>query len=247
MNKFREIWQEILHGDNLDLYLIVPVAFITAILNLFGIVSDVFMNTITLAVLGILAVSALSNRHALSGLKITPSVNTIFQEQFPASLDEEVESATELWLIGITLNRSVKAYYPLIKQKLNKGHIVHVLTVHPDPDIVELVEMRAYSPHNVERTCNEIQVSLQYFCDLKQSAPDKLQIRTIRHPLGQGIMAMNPDSVSGVFYVANYPFKTQYGSQPKFVIRASDGHWYNLFRDELQNLWESGTEWKCEE
>ena len=67
------------------------------------------------------------------------------------------------------------------------------------------------------------------------------------HPLGHGIVGISPASAVGKLYINNYPFKTPGGSLPRFTLRAKDGRWYQLFRQELYNLWGAGVEWKCDE
>lgn len=107
-------------------------------------------------------------------------------------------------------------------------------------------EMRAYTKGNVERASNEIQNSLQDFCELRQIAPKKIEIRTIHHPLGHGVVATDPDTPLGALYISNYPFKTKGGSLPRFVLRPKDGRWYDLYRQELKNLWDNSSEWSCD-
>lgn len=97
----------------------------------------------------------------------------------------------------------------------------------------------------MERAKGEIRNTLQYLCDLRHSTNGKLEIRTIQNPLGHGLVAKDPETASGILYIQNYPFKTEGGSRPKFILRAKDGYWYDFFKKELHNLWEYGIEWEC--
>lgn len=98
----------------------------------------------------------------------------------------------------------------------------------------------------MDRARNEIRNALQDLCDLSQGSPRRLEIRSIQHPLGHGVIAKDPDTASGGIYIQNDPFKTEGGSRPKFVMRAKDGFWYDFFKRELHNLWDNRNEWRCE-
>ena len=148
--------------------------------------------------------------------------------------------------MGVALTKPLNTFYSKLEEKLKSGHSIKVLMVHPDPAVVEFSEIRSYTRTNIERACNNIKDSLADFCELKKIAPNLLTIKTVRHPLGHGLVAINPDSVAGTLYVSNYPFKTKGGSLPKFVIHARDGRWYSLFREELNKLWDYGEEWECQ-
>lgn len=91
-----------------------------------------------------------------------------------------------------------------------------------------------------------IRDSLVSLCGLQQIAPDKLEIRTINNPLTFGAVCMNPEAASGVLYLEHFPFRTVPGAMPRFVLRASDGRWYDFFKKEIQALWDAGVEWKCD-
>jgi len=248
MKLLRQVWEDIRHGENIDLYVAAPLAIAIAILGIFGITSSQLISSITLVILGLLATSLLTSRHSVKELsqKLTQTTGSIFfKELAESNFETDFESAADLWLVGVSLTTIIKIHYSLIEKKLRAGHSIKALLVHPDGPAVEMAEMRAYGRPNVERTRNEIRNALQDLCDLGQVAPGRLEIRTIQHPLGHGVIAKDPETASGIIYIQNYPFKTEGGSRPKFVLRAKDGFWYDFFKRELYNLWENGSEWSC--
>lgn len=246
MRFFQRIWSEIKKGENFDLYLTVVASLILVLLNLIGI-GQSMTAPLTLAVLALLAISLLGSRHQNEDLvaRLSQTAETLFVEEFPSSLKNDFESAKELWLVGIALTTPINAYYSIMEEKLRKGHTIKVLMLHPESQAVEMSEARAYVKGNVERARGEIQHSLQDFCELRQIAPEKMKIRTVSFLLGHGIVAADPETPQGALYISNYPFKTKGGSLPRFVLRPKDGRWYELYRQELKNLWESGEEWKA--
>lgn len=248
MTRLHRVWEEIRRGENIDLYVAAPLAIFVAVLGVFGVTSPQVVSSLTLVILGLLATSLLTNRHTMKELseKLTESSNTVFlQELSDTDFEEDFEAAAELWIVGVSLTTIIRAHYSLIEKKLRSGHKVKALLVHPDGPAIEMAEMRAYGRPNIERARNDIRNALDDLCDLSQSSLGRLEIRTIPHPLGHGIIARDPDTASGVLYVQNYPFKTEGGSRPKYVLQAKDGLWYDLFKEELYNLWQAGTEWPC--
>lgn len=248
MKLLRQAWDDIRHGENIDLYVAVPLAILVAICGLVGITSPQLISSMTLVILGLLASSLLANRHAVKELsrKLTQTSDTIFLKDFTeTNIERDFEGATELWLMGVSLTTTVRNHYSAIDKKLRTGHQIKALLVHPDSSAVEMSENRAFGKQNVDRARDEIRNTLQDLCDLSQAGPGKLEIRTIHHLVSHGVIAKNPETASGAIYIENYPFKTEGGSRPKFVIGARDGFWYDFFKKELYNLWNSGEEWNC--
>ncbi len=251
MKLLRQVWDDIRHGENIDLYVAAPLAILIAVLGTFGITSPQLISSITLVILGLLATSLLTSRHAIKELaqKLTQTSDSFFfKDLTDSNFEADFESAMDLWLVGVSLTTIIRTHYSLIEKKLRAGHTIKVLIVHPDGPAVEMAEMRAYAygRPNIERARNEITNALQDLCDLSQVAPRRLEIRTIQNPLGHGVIAKDVETASGIIYIQNYPFKTEGGARPKFVLRAKDGFWYDFFKKELHNLWESGSEWRCE-
>ena len=57
MKSFRQIWDDIRQGENIDLYLTILAAILFVILNLAGLAPDTFLAPLTLSVLALLAVT----------------------------------------------------------------------------------------------------------------------------------------------------------------------------------------------
>ena len=130
-----------------------------------------------------------------------------------------------------------------MESKLRKGHSIHILLVHPNGSASEVAASRPYPSTDVAQVRRQIQESLGYLSKLKAIKPDKLQVRTIENPLIRGFTAINPDTTSGVLYIEEYAYQTIGNALPRFILRAKDGGWYDFFKSELENLWNSGTDW----
>lgn len=246
MKSFNKFWEEIRRGENIDLYLTVFAAIILVLLNLTGFASQSLVAPLTLAVLGLLAVSNLGNRHQIQSLieRLSHPAETFFAHEFPENFGNDIEEATELWLVGVTLTITVRNYYHALEKVLTRGNNIKVLLVHPEDSIIEVSEMRSYARSSVARARQEILGALDDFCRLRERFPKQVEIRTILYPLGHGTFGVDIDSSQGRLYIANYPYKTPGGSKPKFVLRAKDGQWYDFYKHELHLLWNNGVEWK---
>ncbi|NUM46261.1 MAG: hypothetical protein HUU38_16280 [Anaerolineales bacterium] len=245
MKSLRQIWDDIRQGENIDLYLTILAAFVFVILNLAGLTPDTVLAPLTLSVLALLAVTNLVNRHRMEGWMAQKdhTLDDFFREEFPASYKTDFENATEVWLVGVSLNRTVKSQYLKLEQKLKQGHRVRVLLVHPQGPALEMAVERGYTRRDVEMKRQEIISVLNLLDDLRAVAPDRLEVRTIQHPLNYGAMTANPDATNGALYLEHYCFRVTTESIPRYVLRTTDGRWYDFFKTELRTLWEAGDVW----
>lgn len=245
MKTLRQIWDDIRQGENIDLYLTILAALLFVILNLAGLAPDTFLAPLTLSVLALLAVTNLVNRHRMEALmeQKNLTLDDFFREEFPPTYKADFENAAEVWLVGVSLNRTVKSQYLKLEQKLKQGHRVRVLLVHPQGPALEMAVERGYTRRDVEMKRQEIISVLSLLDDLRAVAPDRMEIRTIQHPLNYGAMAANPDATNGALYLEHYCFRVTTESIPRYVLHTHDGRWYDFFKTELRTLWEAGDVW----
>ena len=194
MKALRRIWDDLRKGENIDLYLTIAAAVAFVALNLAGVASTALLAPLTLAVLALLAVTSLGNRHRMDELlaQREQSLDDFFLEEFPPSYKTDLEAAEELWLVGVSLHRTVTANYALFERKLQQGHRLRVLLVHPDGAGLEMAVARGYTRRDVEKKRQEIRYVLDLLCDLRQGAPGRVEVRTIQHPLAYGSAGRQP-------------------------------------------------------
>jgi hypothetical protein len=249
MKTIKLIWNDIKHGENIDLFATVLLAFGLAIVSLFGVSTSTWVPSLTLAVLGLLAISNLVNRYRIDVMlkKSSETTETLFLEEFSSEQQtSDFDNASELWLVGIALTQTMRKQHSRIERLLKKGTKIKVLLVHPKGPALKIAVARSYRHTTEKQTRNEILDTITTLCDLRRVAPKNLEIRTIENPLGHAIFAINPTTASGVLYIAHFTFKMPGTSRPKYVLRAKDSKWYDFYRDELCTLWENGVEWQQE-
>lgn len=252
MRLIEKIWEDVRHGENIDQYATIVFAFTLGALGLLGITKPELIASLTLAVLGLLAVSNLVNRYRVEELsqKLSQSSKGFFVEEFPPEFKDDFKSAKEVLLIGVTLSRFIKTNYGVIEEKLRKGHTIKVLLVHPYGSALEMAATRYYAEVSRSTVTKRADVtnSLMLFCGLRKNHPKYMQVRTIESSLTFGAVCLNVNSALGAMYIEHFPYRTIADAQPKFVLRANnDERWYELFKKEVDALWDSGNEWKCED
>ena len=244
------IWRDVIRGENLDAYVTIAVAVTLSILNVVGFAPTSGIPAITLAVLALLAVGSLVNRHRIDELaaRIRPSIGTTFVDDFEKQFKEDLNTAHKIVLYGASLDGVANDYYSLFERKLKQGYSMQVLVIDPgDTRVLEISEMRAYGNPSVQRARAKALATLADFCELRKLPGVKLEIRTLKFPVTHRLVAVNPDDPNGKLYISNYAFKTISGSLPKFVLSAADGRWYELYNQEAKNLWDAATDWSCSE
>lgn len=248
LKMLQRIWNEVRRGENIDAYLTIGAALVLSILSLLGITSTDKLPAITLAALAFIAISSLVIRHQVEALKGNlASGRDFFVSEFDQqTIKNDLMSADEIWLYGASLDDVVKDYYSLFEKKLRDKKAIRVMVLDPNsPLILELSEMRAYVNPNAQRAATKALTALSDFCALRLIAPAKLQLRTLKYPITHRMIAINPQKADGKLYISNYPYGTPGGSLPKFVLSAQNGQWFNLYKQEAENLWSAGQEWNC--
>ena len=246
MHTLSRFWNDIRNFENLDLYMTVVVAIGLPLLNLLGIASDEHVQTLTPAVLGLLAVTSLVNRHRMADLHqaLSGSPTDMFLEEFPEDLKNNLELASELWLVGVSLHRTINFNYATLERKLREGNKIRVLVVHPEGPGVEMAVSRNYTRKEVAVTSTRIRDNLQLLCDLRATAPERMEIRTIQNPLSYGVIATNPNAATGALYIEHYTFGVSPISMPRYVLTAQDGKWYDFFKQEIFSMWDYSITWE---
>jgi len=181
MKIFQRIWGELRRGENIDVYLTIFIAAILSVASITGFYrppSDT-LTSILLGILALLAITNLKGRYAIEKLseQLSNSAKPPFLEEFSSTLIEELISSPDVWLVGVSLSRTIRTHYSDIERKLQKGHKIRVLLVHPDGPAAEMAASRPYPKTNIEKTRRQIHESLGNLCTLKDTKPDKIGLR----------------------------------------------------------------------
>lgn len=237
----KTVWNDLRQGENIDLYVTIIAALGISILNLTGLASEKWIPTITLAVLALLAFTNLVNRHKLDQVILQQQSTEYFLEKYPAGVSNDIKSAKELWLAGYVLGRTLMDNLGIIEEKLIKNEKVKVLLFDPQSDAMRHFSASLSFPISPEEMQKRINSSLETLKTLSQVAkkhPGRLEVRLTDHPLFFGAYAMDINLPNGVMYIELYKYKGKVEDEPKLVLRKKDGHWFELYKEQLTAMWQ---------
>lgn len=249
IQSFKRAWSEIKRGENVDLYVTVTVAVLLVFLTIVPVPGD-WVNRLPtplmIAVLALLAISMVGTRHRLDDIasRTTISQGITFLNEFPNSLPSDIAGADELWFVGMSLVRTTRNQLKDIEQVLSGGGSVHILVINPDGIAHEIADARSYLSRSAQSLRNDILSTLDIYCSLQASYPDRVDIRTIEYALDHLLIAVDVHRSTGIIYVSNYSFRTPSASKPKFVLTAQHATWYDFYRNELQLLFAASQPWR---
>lgn len=245
MKFLTRFWEDIKSGENIDLYATIVVAFGTAILTLFNINVDSFLQPITLAILGILAVSALVIRKKLDEVRtqVANNSNLAFSRSFPESFALEMETAHEVWILGYALRRTIEKHYSLFERTVKRGINIRFILINPTSHACEIAAAKHFPSIPVDSYRNQMEVTFQQIHTLMKIGKGRVELRVTNIPPNFTMYAINPQSDSGKLYLSYSPFESTSEHRVKFLLTPSNGYAYESFKQELLTHWENAVEW----
>lgn len=248
MKIIRRFLSDIRRGENLDLYFFVVAALTLAILNGLGLASQTLIESVTLALLGLLAAYSLGIRERLADMqaKLT-GANTILRDKLSPTIKESlISEAREILIIGISLNRTIITYYSHLEEKLKNNQKVKVLLVEPNTETTQLMNQRSYRPLSEKRLSTKILGTLELLCSLQAIAPELVEIRTINFPLPFGCMVSNIDANDSSIALDYYSYKTAQSLPCMVLSKRAEPYWHSIYKTQILNLWTASTPWTCQ-
>ena len=238
MKILKQIWEDIRRGENIDVYLTIAGAIVLSALSLFGIALGEKIAGVTLAVLALLAINTLVNRQKLDKLMELQTTIKWFQEKYPDTVDNDIEKARELWLVGYHLEGTLREMLVTFKRKLARGEKIKIILLNPESEAALRANEALYEPMTPELFKQRIRISLDTIKQMSKDYPANLEVRLSSSPIPFGTYAIDPDTLKGVMYIEIYKFKSEI-TEPHFVLHKKDATWFKLYRDQLSALWEN--------
>lgn len=245
MEVIKRFLADIRRGENLDLYFFVIAALSLAILNGIGQAPSKLIESVTLALLGLLSAYSLGVRERLTDIndRLT-GANTLLYDEIPFQAKEAVISeAKEIIVIGITLNRFVVTFYSHLEEKVRSGQKVKVLLVEPNSEAIRLIPQRVYRPTSEKLLSRKIMDSIELLHSLKTAAPDLVEVRTLDFPIPFGCVASNIDLQNSSILIEYYSYKTPTDTPCVLLSKKKEPHWHSVYRTQVLNLWDAGKTW----
>ncbi|MBK9926929.1 MAG: hypothetical protein IPP66_16785 [Anaerolineales bacterium] len=235
MKFLNTIWQDIRQGENIDSYIAIIVALGLSIANVFGLAPQALLGSITLAVLALLAITNLGNRHRLD-MVLNQRDSEFFMKKLPESVQGDIEKAKETWLFGYNLTRTIVNYSTLLDEKLERGEKVKILLLDPNGNSLTYANKTLYYPMTDEQHRERIHTTLSNLQQISRSNKSNLEIRLVDFPFAFGVYAMDMMSSGGKIYIKTYEYKTK-ADGPRILLTPRDEYWYEYYKNQILALW----------
>ena len=247
----RRVGEDLRTGRNVELYVTVTLSLCIALLGAFGVVDIKAVSATTLAVLALLAVSGLATRHQseqagrrldqlAASLSGEVAADRFLKTRMPA-LDEDIATAADIRLVGVTLTRTVRDLLPVLDRRLRRGASIRVLVIDGDGPARTEAVARSRSADSPDFYQHRLGSTIDLVRVLASAAPDEsaLQLRVLPYVPTFGMCLIDPTETYGRIHVEIYQHKT-IEQNPSFSLRADrDSHWYQLFARQFDTLWDS--------
>ncbi len=209
-----------------------------------------------LAVLGLIAVSGLWDRHRrlnrieklseesrdLVLRRISGKVHAgdFFLSERRVS-DPIFSSATKIFLSGMTLTRATREYVHVLGQRLVAGASIRIMILEPTDALLQELVLRSMGETSPDYWRNRIQTveTLVGVIAKTPGSKGKVEFGHLPYIPSFGFTMIDPDQPHGLCFVELYHHKSA-EPNPTFELRASDdSYWYPFFRNQFEILWNS--------
>lgn len=228
------LWQ------SFDLVVTLVVALTVGVLGMLGLAGGALLSGATLATLAALAAGSLHSRLQTGRLlDLTrrhliekPPADRLLHEPAPIDLTH----ATEIDIVGVTLNRTVRTHAAAIGQCLRRGGTVRVAVIDPYGKVPGEAARRSTNPSGAEAFANRLRPTL----DLLGGLTGRIEVRLLDFVPAFGLLAVDRHRPDGRLHVDIYSH-TFDGTEAALTLRAGADHrWYQHFQAELDQIWASG-------
>lgn len=249
MRSLRQALAELATGENLELYAIVLLALILAVLGVLDVVSSKVLAAATLATLALLATGALRSRRGVESLSelvrarqaAEISAEAFFTKDKPG-LREQVRTAHDIKILGITLSRTIRNLIDEIQQGIGAGTVIKVALIDPKTDAPSQAAARSTISNQPGVFENRLRPTIDLLIELARTpgATGRVEVRFLPFVPAFGLVLLDSQRADGRIYVDIYSHRSAGGDAVFALAPHRDGQWYRLFESEFERVWEVG-------
>jgi hypothetical protein len=232
----RKLIEDIRRRRNLDVYLTVIVALVVSVLSFFDVVPADKVSALVLAVLAILALTVLATREAVENPRLARGDPELLDD-FPPDLRSRRESSHSLYLIGVSLSRTLESSYGAFKTNLSRGAHIRVLLTDPEADEAAIDARTLLTRPRTVDMREEIRQSLRLLKQLQDVENGRLEIRTTRAAHKFGLNYVDVDTSASVMYVQLYGYRIEGESRPLLALQRTHGEWFTCYHEQAEAMW----------
>lgn len=250
---FKKILRDLLKGENITVLATILLVIITIVAKGLGLVPDALVATLTLAMLGLIATGFLTmkyqNEEILKTSKVKDPADTVqLLSEFPDQLDELLKTASEIWMLGITLRKTTHNHYDDFVVRLQKGLKIRALLLNPYSRSVNLTSVaRSYSrKDSPELFAAEYRTVLLRYEALLHEAnqASDVQVGLLDFVPPFSLYIFPHAKEGGIIFVQLYAYKAPVGATPYFVVTQKDNPiWYGNFCALYEQMWDDSLDY----
>jgi hypothetical protein len=236
------IIEDIKKGENIDLIVTVALVIIISIFGVIGMASSEIVSSVTLAVLGLMAIGLLGTRYKIDDIHRKKDSTNLFEfmtDDFP-ELKTELINATEIWMVGLMLKGTTTRHYYHFKEKASQGTTFRTLIVNMNKIDLKRVVDRFSRIGTPEQFQADFAQTIKQYDEFRQNAlnPKNVQLKTLDFVPSISLYVFPKRPNGGVVYVELYGYKSSLGSIPKFrVTEHENPQWYKHFLSQFEIMW----------
>ncbi|MFI6245270.1 hypothetical protein [Streptomyces sp. NPDC051016] len=240
MTVWRRVGRDLQGRRNLDVYATIAVALGTSVLAAVDVAPTGKIMAAVLAVLAVLAFSALATRTMVEELARAGAGGGVrFLSDFPDDLKERRDGSADIYLAGVSLSRTLETSYRAFESTLSAGGRIRILLTDPDADESAVTTQNRPTRPRPDEVRDEIRQSLRLLRRLHTEAGGRLEVRTTRTALKFGMNYLDVDKANALLCVQLYSFDVSGESRPVFALTLADGSWFETFREQAERMWDS--------
>ncbi|MET0422299.1 MAG: hypothetical protein ABW046_00395 [Actinoplanes sp.] len=236
------IWQ------SFDLVITLAVSLAVGTLGMLNLADGPVLAGATLATLGVLAAGTFHTRIQVGGL--LDLTRRHLTEQPPADrllhpstsgIDADLTGATEIGIIGVTLNRTVRNHAVALGQCLRRGGTVRVAVIDPDGEVVGEAARRSTTPDAAGIFAHRLRPTLDLLDELAAtSGSGRVEVRLLDFVPAFGLLTVDGRRANGRLHVDIYSHIFG-GPEPALTLQAGRDHvWHQHFLAEFDRIWATG-------
>lgn len=214
------------------------------------------ISTWILAVLGLVAVSGLWERHRrlsriesyaregrdliLRRLSGKAHAKDFFVTEKIVS-DEVFASADVIYVSGMTLTRTTRDYMYIWGQRLSAGATIKIMILEPDNNLLKELILRSSGETSLEYWKNKLK-TVQSLVSYIAKTPDnkgKIELGYLPYIPSYGFVMVDPDKQNAQCVVEMYHHESAKPNPTFELLRSDDTKWFGFFKEQFDIMWKS--------
>lgn len=178
---------------------------------------------------------AQSSQTTKSKVAGNPTITLSDRTGFDIPIQERLEKAQTVYLLGLNLVNFVIQNQDIIELKALGGCKFKIITLSPD-----FFQYKELFPgwHGGVRRKDDLDHALSNIKHIMGKS-ENIQVRFLSFPPPFSLLALNPDRPEGEVQIEFYTYEKDSNKRPHFILKYLENEkWFDFFRSEFEKAWE---------